>query len=182
MASPTGASATLFTLPPIPSPDFQVPAAKRSAELYNASLLEDIEEETPPNSLDAREPGGGNLAKVEEPNGGFEDPSDGDGEKQASPDNVRADELLAGDESESWSDDPVRMYLTQMGEIPLLTRKQEISLAREIEITRAQFRRKLLECDLFLRSAVKDLVRVHTGDLPFDRTVQVSVTDRLEKE
>ena len=32
------------------------------------------------------------------------------------------DELLAVDESESWSDDPVRMYLTQMGEIPLLTR------------------------------------------------------------
>src|SRR5262245_42768826 len=32
-------------------------------------------------------------------------------------------------------DDPVRMYLTQMGEIPLLTRDQEISLARTIELT-----------------------------------------------
>jgi hypothetical protein len=48
---------------------------------------------------------------------------------------------------ESWSDDPVRMYLTQMGEIPLLTRQQEISLAKQIEITRRRFRRKLLECD-----------------------------------
>ena len=28
-------------------------------------------------------------------------------------------------------DDPVRMYLTQMGEIPLLTRDQEISLAQD---------------------------------------------------
>lgn len=38
------------------------------------------------------------------------------------------DELLADvDESESWSDDPVRMYLTQMGEIPLLTRAEEIA-------------------------------------------------------
>ena len=36
------------------------------------------------------------------------------------------DELLVPDDSESWSDDPVRMYLTQMGEIPLLTRKEEI--------------------------------------------------------
>ena len=36
------------------------------------------------------------------------------------------------------------MYLTQMGEIPLLTRQQEIHLARKIEITRAAFRRKLL--------------------------------------
>src|SRR5438045_1238407 len=31
-------------------------------------------------------------------------------------------------------DDPVRMYLTQMGEIPLLTRDQEINLAKRIEI------------------------------------------------
>ena len=28
------------------------------------------------------------------------------------------------------------MYLTQMGEIPLLTRDQEISLAKKIEVTR----------------------------------------------
>jgi RNA polymerase primary sigma factor len=53
------------------------------------------------------------------------------------------EELLASaDELESWSDDPVRMYLTQMGEIPLLTRQQEIALAKEIEITRARFRRR----------------------------------------
>ena len=48
-------------------------------------------------------------------------------------------------------DDPVRMYLTQMGEIPLLTRDQEISLAKKIEITRKRFRRKVLECDFALR-------------------------------
>ena len=41
-------------------------------------------------------------------------------------------------------DDPVRMYLTQMGEIPLLTREEEISLARKIELTRKQFRKEVL--------------------------------------
>jgi RNA polymerase primary sigma factor len=90
--------------------------------------------------------------------------------------------LLEGGDTESWSDDPVRMYLTQMGEIPLLTRKEEIRLARKIEITRAAFRRKLLCCDYVIRNAVKVLHRVHRGELPFDRTVQVSVTDRLEKD
>ncbi len=90
--------------------------------------------------------------------------------------------LLDSTDTESWSDDPVRMYLTQMGEIPLLTRKEEIYLARKIEVTRAAFRRKLLCCDYVIRSAVKVLHRVYRGELPFDRTVQVSVTDRLEKD
>ena len=92
------------------------------------------------------------------------------------------DPVALADEIESWSDDPVRMYLTQMGEIPLLTRKEEIALAREIEITRRWFRCKLLECDYVVQAAVKILRRVHHGELPFDRTVQVSVTDRLEKD
>ncbi len=93
------------------------------------------------------------------------------------------EDLLAdvGD-NETWSDDPVRMYLTQMGEIPLLTRQEEIRLARNIEITRRKFRTKLLECDYVIQMAYKTLKRVHDGELPFDRTVQVSVTDRLEKE
>ena len=29
------------------------------------------------------------------------------------------DDLLGSEDGESWSDDPVRMYLTQMGEIPV---------------------------------------------------------------
>ncbi len=92
-------------------------------------------------------------------------------------------DLLAGlEETDTWSDDPVRMYLTQMGEIPLLTRQQEISLAKLIEDTRRCFRTKLLECDYVTQVAYKTLRRVHSGELPFDRTVQVSVTDRLEKE
>src|SRR5690606_37661145 len=74
---------------------------------------------------------------------------------------------------ESWSDDPVRMYLTQMGEIPLLTRQQEINLARRIEHTRTAFRRRVLACDYAIRVAFKVLSRVHRGELPFDRTVQV---------
>ncbi|MGD0519240.1 MAG: sigma-70 family RNA polymerase sigma factor [Thermoguttaceae bacterium] len=112
------------------------------------------------------------------------DPSvlvDGDEDHEVELD-VNPDELLAEiEEAESWSDDPVRMYLTQMGEIPLLTRQEEVTLAKQIELTRARFRRRVLECDFVIQTAVKVLRRVHDGDLPFDRTVQVSVTDQLEK-
>jgi RNA polymerase primary sigma factor len=79
-------------------------------------------------------------------------------------------------------DDPVRMYLTQMGSIPLLKREEEIALAKKIEVTRKRFRRKVLECDGALRQVVDTLKRVHSGDLPFDRTVKVSLTENLEKD
>jgi RNA polymerase primary sigma factor len=70
-------------------------------------------------------------------------------------------------------DDPVRMYLTQMGEISLLTREQEISLAKKIELTRMAFRRKVLECDYCARTAVEILQQVDDGSLPFDRTMRM---------
>src|SRR6267154_6782064 len=74
-------------------------------------------------------------------------------------------------------DDPVRMYLTQMGEIPLLTREQEIALAKKIEITRKIFRSKVLESDYCLQSAVDILHQVDEGDLPFDRTMKISTAE-----
>jgi RNA polymerase primary sigma factor len=80
------------------------------------------------------------------------------------------------------TDDPVRMYLTQMGEIPLLDRGKEISLAKKIEVTRRWFRRKVLECDFALRSVVEILDRVHKEELPFDRTIKISQTEKLEKD
>jgi RNA polymerase primary sigma factor len=76
-------------------------------------------------------------------------------------------------------DDPVRMYLTQMGEIPLLTRDQEISLARKIELTRMAFRRKVLESDYSARAAIDILQQVSDGSLPFDRTMKMSTAENL---
>ncbi len=51
--------------------------------------------------------------------------------------------LISSSELSKASDDPIRMYLSQMAEIPLLSREEEISLAKKIEITRRQFRRAL---------------------------------------
>src|SRR3954454_3687849 len=80
------------------------------------------------------------------------------------------------------SSDPIRMYLSQMANIPLLTRDEEIRLAKKIELTRKRFRRNLLRSFFALEATVKVLERVHKGELPFDRTIKVSLTERLTKE
>ncbi|GIW92057.1 MAG: RNA polymerase sigma factor SigA [Pirellulaceae bacterium] len=80
------------------------------------------------------------------------------------------------------SQDPIRMYLSQMADLPLLTREEEVALAKKIELTRKQFRRAVLANDYALRATVETLTRVHKGQLPFDRTIKVSLTERLTKE
>jgi RNA polymerase primary sigma factor len=74
-------------------------------------------------------------------------------------------------------DDPVRMYLTQMGEIPLLTREEEISLARKIELTRKQFRKEVLSSGFGMQNAIEILEDVLKGELAFDRTLKVNQQD-----
>jgi len=80
------------------------------------------------------------------------------------------------------SRDPIRMYLSQMGNIPLLTREDEIFLAKQIEITRKRYRRTLMESDFSLTTAVEILEQVHTNELPFERTLRTSDTENTKKE
>ena len=94
-------------------------------------------------------------------------------------DDVVLEKRLVTAESARRIDDPIRMYLTQMGEIPLLTRDNEIYLARKIELARMAFRRKLLECDYCAKSASEILQHVFDGTLSFDRTMRISTAENL---
>jgi RNA polymerase primary sigma factor len=78
-------------------------------------------------------------------------------------------------------DDPIRMYLTQMGQIPLLTRKAEIELARKIEITRMAFRRKMLQFDYCANNSLELLRQVHEGTMSFDRTIKTGTAQNFSK-
>jgi RNA polymerase primary sigma factor len=95
-------------------------------------------------------------------------------------DEVVEKDLMEGEASRR-IDDPIRMYLTQMGQIPLLTRKDEIALARKIEIARMAFRRKMLQCDYCARNAVELLQQVCDGSMSFDRTIKTGTTPLTTK-
>jgi RNA polymerase primary sigma factor len=91
--------------------------------------------------------------------------------------------VLKPDELEKkLNSDPIRLYLAQMSQIPLLDRAEEIALAKKIEVTRKRFRRTLLSCDYAMRATAQVLTQVYKGQLPFDRTIKVSLTEALTKE
>ncbi|MCX7431895.1 MAG: sigma-70 family RNA polymerase sigma factor [Planctomycetia bacterium] len=78
-------------------------------------------------------------------------------------------------------DDPVRLYLLQMGCNPLLTRATEVSSAQQIELWRRKFRHTMLANDFILAGAVSLLERVKAGTVRLDRTIEVAVTNTKEK-
>lgn len=80
------------------------------------------------------------------------------------------------------TEDPVRMYLMQMGQIPLLTRDQEVAAAKQIECTRDRYRHSMLATDFLLQGALKLLEQVRDKQLRLDRTIEVSVTNAAEKK
>ncbi len=80
------------------------------------------------------------------------------------------------------TEDPVRMYLMQMGQIPLLTRAQEVSAAKQIERTRDRYRHWMLATDFMLQGSLKLLEQVRDKKLRLDRTIEVSVTNAVEKK
>ena len=78
-------------------------------------------------------------------------------------------------------DDPVRMYLMQMGEIPLLSRQEEVAVARRIERSRRHFRNCMLASDYILQAAIGLLEGIRDNRLRLDRTIEVSVINVREK-
>ena len=116
-------------------------------------------------------------------NGEFENQNNARGNYRYSDEEVSAEELeeLQNETETDAIDDPVRMYLMQMGRIPLLTRQQEIAAAVEIERTRTLFRNSMIATDFVLQGAVETLEKVRAGELRLDRTIEVSVTNTSEK-
>jgi len=94
----------------------------------------------------------------------FEEAED-DKDKQIKDEDKLLEKQLVGEDVARRIDDPIRMYLTQMGQIPLLTRTSEIALARKIELARMAFRRKMLQCDYCARNSLDLLQQVHNGSM-----------------
>lgn len=78
-------------------------------------------------------------------------------------------------------EDPVRMYLKQMGQIPLLTREQEIDISKRIEKGESEVERFVFSCGLVPKQTVSLAKRLLAGRERYDRVVNEKLVRSRER-
>lgn len=73
--------------------------------------------------------------------------------------------------------DPLRLYLMQISETPLLSAEEEQNIAQRIGRTRARYRDQLLASDFVLRKLVALFRQVIEGSFRLDRLFELSTSD-----
>ncbi len=110
-----------------------------------------------------------------------------DDEDVADPDDV--DEEEVEDEKEEVAEvsiedihDPVRMYLSEMGSIPLLTREREVELAKQIELYCKRFRLRLLQSPLAIDHVAELHESIEKNRTSLDKIIRTTSPSGLGKE
>ncbi len=78
-------------------------------------------------------------------------------------------------------DDPVRMYLKQMGQVPLLTREQEVEISKRIEDAEARVQRHLNRFGFIARAHLDLSQKLLEGRERFDRVILDKKIDSRER-
>ena len=91
-------------------------------------------------------------------------------------------ELQPATEEALYTDDPVRVYLREMGSVPLLTRQGEVDLARRMERGKTQMFRAISRSPLVLTEIMALYDRIKRGDTDLEAVVVIPRTDETEDE
>ena len=78
-------------------------------------------------------------------------------------------------------DDPVRMYLKQMGQVPLLTREQEVEISKRIEDAEVRVQRHLNRFGFIARAHLDLSQKLLEGRERFDRVILDKKIDSRER-
>lgn len=79
-------------------------------------------------------------------------------------------------------DDPIRLYLAQMGQIPLLTQAKELEIAIAIENSRERFKETAMMDGIIMQTVAHSLRQAQAGKTRFDRIVDVNSKDFTVKK
>src|ERR1700722_5377136 len=72
---------------------------------------------------------------------------------------------------EGTSDDPVRMYLKEMGSVPLLTREEEVEISKRIEKAQIQIEKIIMRFRYSTREAISIAHYLITNKERFDKAI-----------
>ncbi|MDO5580747.1 MAG: sigma-70 family RNA polymerase sigma factor [Planctomycetia bacterium] len=90
--------------------------------------------------------------------------------------------LFEQEENGRWSSDPIRLYMNELAEIPLLTQEEEVVFSKKIEISRRKFRKAVIESPFAIGACVQILEKVLHHEAAFDRTIKKSIMDQCTKD
>jgi RNA polymerase primary sigma factor len=113
--------------------------------------------------------------EVEEAHEADEDADDPETEPGSRPEEKESEEP-------NGPDDALGLYLRQMGAIPLLSRQQELDLARRLEHARTRYRRAALASWRTIAMTVTTFECVEAGQLALDPTIDVVTTLDLSRD
>ncbi|MFI5333690.1 MAG: RNA polymerase sigma factor, partial [Chlamydiales bacterium] len=81
--------------------------------------------------------------------------------------------------AEGTSDDPVRMYLKEMGSVPLLTREEEVEISKRIEKAQIQIEKIIMRFRYSTREAISIINYLIQGKDRFDKIItEKEVSDK----
>src|SRR3984885_11011612 len=81
--------------------------------------------------------------------------------------------------AEGTPDDPVRMYLKEMGSVPLLTREEEVEISKRIEKAQIQVEKIIMRFRYSIREAISIANYLISGKDRFDKVIaEKEVTDK----
>ena len=180
-AAKSGKGAARLTPPPVPSakelagkknPDYMLHIISHARDRGGKIARDELNDLLPAELIHAEE-----IERVEEKlrGLGIEIVRDGAEIEAAAP----AEKAAAPSRSDSSViDDPVRMYLKQMGQVPLLTREQEVEISKRIEEAEDHAKRLLHRFGFAPQAYFEMVDRLKTSRERFDRVI----TDKHEGE
>src|SRR5712664_3337031 len=77
-------------------------------------------------------------------------------------------------------EDPVRLYLKEIGRVPLLTAKQEVEIGRRIEVGQIALRRALAGIPMAVRALGEVGDRLRRGDMAADEVIVLAEGGELD--
>jgi RNA polymerase primary sigma factor len=92
------------------------------------------------------------------------------------------DELTSELEESAKIDDPVRLYLMEMGKVPLLTRDEEVTLAKRIEHGRHNITRAISRAYVTSQEIKAIYERLQTGDINLNDLLRANIDETDAEE